>query len=70
LNSGLYRLYRFFFVIRHLPAHYRANFKVSTKPGQDYGADIDDSQFQRQKMYRTEHNRSDFYRVKTLPPFI
>ena len=35
LNSGLYRLDRFFFVIGHLPAHYRAYFKVSTKPGQD-----------------------------------
>ncbi len=39
LNSGLYRLYRFFFVIGHLPAHYRANSKVSTKPGQDLEAD-------------------------------
>ena len=40
LNSGLYRLYRFVFVIRHLPAHYRAHFKVSTKPGQVLGAAI------------------------------
>jgi hypothetical protein len=34
LELGLYRLY-FFFVIRHLPTHYRAHLKVSTKPGQD-----------------------------------
>jgi hypothetical protein len=33
LNSGLYLLYRFFFVMKHLLARHRAHFKVSTKPG-------------------------------------
>jgi len=40
LNSGLYRLYRFCLAIRHLPAHYRAHLKVSTKPGQVLIAEV------------------------------
>jgi len=45
LNSGLYRRY-FFFVMRHLLAHYRAHLKVSTKPGLDYKPVVRRANFQ------------------------
>ena len=52
----LYRLYRFFFVIRHLRTHYRAHLKVSTKPGQDDTADVEESR--RGRRYYKKADRS------------